>query len=367
MRKSRKRMSRKRVSRKRMSRRRVSRKRASRTSRRKKQYRLQDENPFPWLDSSRRRTGKIPLWSHDYTQKLTPRLPLDVRIEIQKKLRELYPYRLQDENPLPWLSIPRRAISRLWGHDYTKPVSSREVFLRKIGNVVPPLPYDIRTEIKYKLRVLSLLKLIDNCLIVPEGDTPINSKEFLQELLNAKIIYSYEYYDRLEIKIDDQKTYFLKQKEGVLGSVFGNINDVYDIWGEILANYLDKFKKLEKLELDTRFPREWGLKNLKYIPPKLEYLSMPLLEVSPKFCRNIKVLEITYDFPLTDEYINSLKIYSNIEVLILEIDPDQEPYDTVHKIFPNNPVFYFFEILKTKFPNLKKLILTNDREIIYES
>ena len=99
---SRKRMSRRRVSRKRMSRKRVSRKRmsrrgTSRTNRRKKQYRLQDENPLPWLDSSRRRTGKIPLWSHDYTQKLTPRLPLDARIEIRKKLRELSPCKC-----LPW-------------------------------------------------------------------------------------------------------------------------------------------------------------------------------------------------------------------------------------------------------------------------
>ena len=100
MRKSRKRVSRRRVSRKRVSRRRVSRKRVSRkrmsrrgsrTNRRKKQYRLQDENPLPWLDSSRRRTGKIPLWSHDYTQKLTPRLPLDARTEIRNRLRELSP------------------------------------------------------------------------------------------------------------------------------------------------------------------------------------------------------------------------------------------------------------------------------------
>ncbi len=87
---SRKRMSRRRVSRKRVSRKRVSR-RGSRTNRRKKQYRLQDENPLPWLDSSRRRTGKIPLWSHDYTQKLTPRLPLDARTEIRNRLRELSP------------------------------------------------------------------------------------------------------------------------------------------------------------------------------------------------------------------------------------------------------------------------------------
>ena len=49
-----------------------------------------------------------------------------------------------------------------------------------------------------------------------------------------------------------------------------------------------------------------------------------------------------------------------IEVLILEIDPDQEPYDTVHKIFPNRILSSdFFEILKTKFRKwLKKLILT---------
>ena len=337
MRKSRKRASPFRAQRSALNRKRVSRKRVSKRDSRRRggrkniNYRMYGHAGQPTV-----------LWGHDYTK------------------------RVPCSRPLSFLADARHT-GKLWEHDYTKPVSSREVFLRKIGNVVPPLPYDTRTEIKYKLRVLSLLKLIDNCLIVPEGDTPINSKEFLQELLNAKIIYSYEYYDHLEIKIDDQKTYFLKQKEGVLGSVFGNINDVYDIWGEILANYLDKFKKLEKLELDTRFPREWGLKNLKHIPPKLEYLSMPLLEVSPEFCRNIKVLEITYDFPLTDEYINSLKKYSNIEVLIIEIDPDQEPYDAVHKRFPNNPVFYFFEILKTKFPNLKKLILTSDREIIYES
>ncbi len=126
---SRKRMSRKRVSRKRMSRKRVSRKRVSpfraqRSALNRKRVSKR---------GSRRRGGRkninyrmyghagqpTVLWGHDYTK------------------------RVPCSRPLSFLANARYT-GKLWEHDYTKPVSSREVFLRKIGNVVPPLPDDTR-------------------------------------------------------------------------------------------------------------------------------------------------------------------------------------------------------------------------------
>ena len=99
-----------RVSRKRVSRKRVSRKRVSKRGSRR---RLGRKN------INYRMYGHAVLWGHDYTK------------------------RVPCSRPLSFLADARHT-GKLWEHDYTKPVSSREVFLRKIGNVVPPLPDDTR-------------------------------------------------------------------------------------------------------------------------------------------------------------------------------------------------------------------------------
>ena len=141
---NRKRVSRKRMSRKRVSRKRVSPFRAQRSALNRKRVSRKRVSPFRAQRSalnrkrvskrsSRRRGGRkninyrmyghagqpTVLWGHDYTK------------------------RVPCSRPLSFLANARYT-GKLWEHDYTKPVSSREVFLRKIGNVVPPLPDDTR-------------------------------------------------------------------------------------------------------------------------------------------------------------------------------------------------------------------------------
>ena len=382
MRKSRKRVSRKRVSRKRVSRKRTQRKSRARTSnvrisRRKKQYRIERGS-----SSS------------------------------------------SNSDPMAYLGKPQFVPNQLWEHDYTAPASAH--FQRRTGNVRPHLPIELRRKLQDEVNILNLHELIDKFSVVmlPQKISEIGEKiffrwasfspwraagllhvvpisipnsQFFEILLNAKTIYCYESgitdntgwpleITKLQFIINEEIYFEVYRRYGWPVESYIPENMLNNIWDKILVNYLYLFENLEKLQLDSQFPRDWPFMDahveinhptfftLKYAPPKLKYLMVPSLRrpytrpwVLPEFCRNVEVLEITTGFGggiggLGLLYIKELKIYSNIKTLILHFVLFEEDDDDDVELFKSE---YEQELLliKIKFPNLQKLILIKDEYI----
>jgi len=160
----------------------------------------------------------------------------------------------------------------------------------------------------------------------------ITIDNFLERIKNAQIVLIYEYYNGLEVSIDDDKVEYLIKTEEYR-------KEQYQIFEEIKS-----IKSLTEFKYTSRFDTELDYETLS-VPSNLCRLTISHMEKisDVKQLGNIEALYLEGNASFNVMWLNLLpKTLREIEISSLEVE-NQEEYDKIIEYFNVHKIKYYID------------------------
>jgi hypothetical protein len=160
----------------------------------------------------------------------------------------------------------------------------------------------------------------------------ITIDNFLARLKSAQIVLLYEYYNGLEVSIDDDKVEYLIQTEEFIDEKSQIFEEIKDL------------KSLTEFKYTSRFATELDYETLS-VPSNLRRLTISHMEKirDVKQLGNIEELYLEGNAGFNVEWLNLIpKTLRNIEISSLEVE-NQEDYHKIIEYFNVHKIKYYID------------------------